>query len=306
MKLTKIFAIAVAALALNSCSDDDNDFNTATDVTVDMAQPTMTTRENSKFLYVPIKVTGDANGPIVVTVETTPTGTEPAVADENYLVTSYEIIIPADTKEGSVEIVPVDNIDENDPRTFNVTIKSAQGAKLGTDLTTLVTLKDNDQDPYEKMTGTWEMTCSSVFTNGDNGPFTLTMETPDPDEEAEWYGHELYAFGLKGYDFVLLPFNFAYNELTDEVTMSIQVGSLCTTSLINFGFQAVVVGTSVYSPGTVNFGHDIPVTVTGYDKIEQTDPDDMFLLTVMPYSGGVQMQNKGYWDGWYNITLTRK
>lgn len=76
MKLNKIFAIALAALTLTACSDDD-DVNSAA-CTVSMQEQTINASEDMVadiYYYVPIQVTGDSNGPIRVTVEVS--GTEP-------------------------------------------------------------------------------------------------------------------------------------------------------------------------------------------------------------------------------------
>lgn len=306
MKLNKIFAIALAALTMTACSDDD-DFNSVSGVSVQMKNATMEVRENGNIFNVPFEVTGEANGPIVVYVETSPTGTEPAVADENYIVTSTTIIIPAGTTEGSVEICPVDNEEENETRTFNVTIVKVEGATIGSQTTTVVGLRDNDSDPYEKMTGAWTLKCQTVFNSGTDGPFSISMQTPDPESEAEYYGHELYGFGLKGYDFIYVTLNYAYNEITDETTMSIQTGSFATTSTINFGFTGIVVGSSQYPADGMNFGADIPLTygVDASAGVEywEADPNAMFFLSVLPYPA--LNQNMEFWDGWADIRFER-
>ena len=310
MKLNKIFAIALAALTMTACSDDDEDFNTASGVSVQMQSASLETRENTKIFNVPIEVVGKANGPIVVYVETTPTGSEPAVADENYLVTSERIIIPAGETVGYVEICPVDDNDENETRTFNVTITKVEGANIGAQKTTTVGLRDNDQDPYEKMTGKWTMYASTVFNNGDDGPFTLTVDTPDPDDEdeADYYGYELYGYGLIGMNEVYVTLNYNYNEITNEVTMSIQTGSPASTVYFNFGsFNGVFFGSSQYPANGFNFGSDIPLTY-GVDEAKgveyyEADPNAMFFLSVITYPNFDQ--NMGYYDGWDGIRFER-
>ena len=63
MKLNKIFAIALAALTLTACSDDDdNNFlggvNSAKGVTVEMGNSQFTAQESEEFFYVPVAVRG--------------------------------------------------------------------------------------------------------------------------------------------------------------------------------------------------------------------------------------------------------
>ena len=62
MKYVKLFALAAGAFMLTACSDD-NDFNSASDVTVEMAKSEITVKENAGTFNVPVKVTGDPNGP---------------------------------------------------------------------------------------------------------------------------------------------------------------------------------------------------------------------------------------------------
>lgn len=46
MKYVKLFALAAGAFMLTACSDD-NDFNSASDVTVEMAKSEITVKENA-------------------------------------------------------------------------------------------------------------------------------------------------------------------------------------------------------------------------------------------------------------------
>lgn len=68
MKFNKLYAIALAALTLTACSDDDdNGLNTTSGVTVQMQQSTMSVSEDMQqnvYYKVPVVVTGEANGPL--------------------------------------------------------------------------------------------------------------------------------------------------------------------------------------------------------------------------------------------------
>ena len=129
MKFNKIYAIALAALTLTACSDDDdNGLNSTSGVTVQMQQSTMSVSEDMQqgvYYKVPIVVTGDANGPVEVTVEVQGTGTTPATEDEHYVITDKTITIDADTQIGYVEFYPKGDDVINDDRQFFVTITGA-------------------------------------------------------------------------------------------------------------------------------------------------------------------------------------
>lgn len=107
-----------------ACSSDDDSWNSASDVTVGMAQTEMTVNEGKGLFNVPIEVKGETNGNVFVTVELKEVGANPAKEDVNYYVTDKTINISDGV--GNVEIETVDDDDINDPRTFQVTIVDAR------------------------------------------------------------------------------------------------------------------------------------------------------------------------------------
>ena len=122
--------LACSALLVTACSNDD-DWNTDGNVTVEMKNATMKVKENAGMFYVPVEVTGEANGPIRVTVDVTEASVSPAVEDEHYILTTKTLNIPAGETEVSLEFVPTNDMEINDDRVFTVTIVSVEGAKLG-------------------------------------------------------------------------------------------------------------------------------------------------------------------------------
>ena len=130
---------------------------------------------------------------------------------------------------------------------------------------------ENVDDAYTMMLGNWVFTGVSQFEPGGTETYNLSMKTPDPVLEAEYYGHELYAFGINGYDFLYIPFSFAYDEETDTMD-----------------------GPS--------FGPNMPVTTPDFDHIV-FDPATEFFLAVMPYPALNRIA--GYFAGWNQMTLER-
>lgn len=157
MKYIKLLSLLVAVLFLGACSDDDVKKNSAADVTVSMGTATISPRESAGIVSLPIKVEGPTNGMVSVTVETREVGSNPAVENTNYYVTTKKINITG--SEGYVELEMVDNEEINDPRTFEVTIVKVEHAKLNEAAkTTTVEIRDNDHEPYDRLQGTWTMT----------------------------------------------------------------------------------------------------------------------------------------------------
>lgn len=157
MKYIKLLSLLVAVLFLGACSDDDVKKNSAADVTVSMGTATISPRESPGIVSLPIKVEGPTNGMVSVTVETREVGSNPAVENTHYYVTTKKINITG--SEGYVELEMVDNEEINDPRTFEVTIVKVEHAKLNEAAkTTTVEIRDNDHEPYDRLQGTWTMT----------------------------------------------------------------------------------------------------------------------------------------------------
>lgn len=326
MKLNKLFAVALAVVTLTSCDHDTAEdyptllgpVNTASGVTVSLPA-TFSANENQIPFNLPIEVTGTTNGKVVVTVQTkqlvsVPEGLEPAVEGEHYNVTSYTVNVAPGETEGYIEISPVWIQGElNDDRVFEVSITGVQGATVG-NKTCEVTIANID-DPYTAMFGKWKFTskgCTSSVTN----EYTLTIGGPDPSDE-DYYGKELYAYGLRGVSYVFLPLNFEYDAEKGEPVISIQVASFATESLINFSGlgQCVVVGMQNPSSPSDPFGDDIPMTYSVAEDGTETftdatiDPEDEdsmgtpWYLGVMPYPALNTCY--GNWGGWVGISLSR-
>lgn len=160
MKSTKIFALALAALTMTACSDDDNDFsyNTLAGVTVEMEETDVVVNENTGLFNVPIKVTGDRNGYVRVTVECLETGTDPAIANRHYYLTTDVLNIAQDDNSIDVEFSTVDFRGLDPDRTFNVSIAKVEGATIGANKTTTVQINDKGSAPlFNTLAGKWFM-----------------------------------------------------------------------------------------------------------------------------------------------------
>lgn len=158
MKLSKIFAVALAALTMTACSDDDDviGWNSDHDVTVEMGQATISFKEGRGMVNVPVVVKGEANGNILVTVACEETGLNPAQEDKHYYVTDKSIVISPDNKTANIELNVIDPEEEiNEARTFDIRIVDVTACKVGELDYTSVTIKDNDGDYYDKMAGNW-------------------------------------------------------------------------------------------------------------------------------------------------------
>lgn len=198
MRYLKIFMLMVATVAFVACSDDDdNNWNSSNDAVVAMGSQEITWKENKGSntpVSVPIVVNGERNGDVRVTVTVAEAGTNPAMEDIHYIITSKTIVIPADADEGQIELRTIDDLDVNEDRTFTMTISDVQGATISSNASTLITLKDNDSEFYEKLMGAWNMEVYDVL-----GEETTTWKISIDgfDEGEDGYNELLYLTGFE-------------------------------------------------------------------------------------------------------------
>lgn len=192
MKYIKLLSLLVAVLFLGACSDDDVKKNSAADVTVSMGEATISPRESAGIVSLPIKVEGPTNGMVTLTVETREVGSNPAVENTNYYVTTKKINITG--SEGYVELEMVDDDEINDPRSFEVTIVKVEHAKLNEAAkTTSVVIRDNDNEPYDRLQGTWTLT----YKNYDGAVQRQKVTITGADDPSEYiYNKLLYLEGM--------------------------------------------------------------------------------------------------------------
>ena len=215
MKYIKLFMLMAAVTLFGACSSDDDSWNSAAEVTVGMENPTMTVSEGKGLFNVPIVVNGETNGNVFVTVEVKEVGDNPAKEDVNYYVTDKTINISDGV--GNVEIETVNDEDINDPRTFEVVIVDAKGAKMSENASTIVTLKDDDAEFYSKLQGKWTMT--GVDRSGEALSWSVTI-TGATDESEEDYNKTLYISGLNGDSSCEAELSFNFDKETKTGTIA--------------------------------------------------------------------------------------
>ena len=219
MKYIKLFMLMAAVTFFAACSSDDESWNSASDVTVGMAKAEMTVNEGKGLFNVPIEVKGETNGNVFVTVEVKEVGANPAKEDVNYYVTDKTISISDGT--GNVEIETVDDDDINDPRTFQVTIVDAKGAKISENASTTISLKDNDAEFYSKLQGKWKMT--GVDRDGEAVSWDVTIKGAADETEAD-FNKVLYITGINGEPTCEAPLTYSYDKTTKTGSVAFRMG----------------------------------------------------------------------------------
>ena len=230
MKLTKIFAVALTALLATACSDDDEmTYNTQAGVVVEMESNQVTVMENQGVFSVPMKIQGERNGYITVTVECTETGANPAMANRHYYLTTDRINIADDAKTADIELRAQDFRGLDPDRTFNVTIVSVQGGEVGANKTATVTILDKGSSPvYNDLPGAYLMAYNSQ--NEETGVLDVenvtdvTVSRGTPDDNG---GGTIVVSGILG----MFQMELTYDYDTEE-----KYGEL----VFNYGIPAMV------------------------------------------------------------------
>lgn len=249
MKLNKIAAIALAALAFTACSDDDK-FNTAADVTVEMGETEVRFAEdqasNTTFFTIPVVLNGEANGEVAITLDVAPFGESQAIEDTHYVITTKHLVIPEGVNKVNVEFYPKGDNVINDDRQFTIKIATADGAQIGTNSTCTVTLVDNEgmiPRAYEEIQGEWNATSNSVF----SGSVTGTVEIVGVAEDEEGYQSTLYLMNWPD-EGCVVEGKLGVDGATGAASFTFPTGQ--TVLAGNFKFSD---GTSAYCEGKLVF-----------------------------------------------------
>lgn len=259
MKLKYFAILTLGAFAVTSCSDDDASYNTNKEVTVEFADAAIRVSEDqatsSSYSYIPVVINGETNGPLQITIEVAPCGEAPAVADENYVFTTYTLNVPAGETQALFQYYPKSNDEINTDRTFEIKIADVKGAKVGATASTVVTLVDNEgliPTYYNGLAGDWNGILVSAYDGPMDTPFTIETVA----EGQDGYGKKvtLIDFPAAG---MSTQGTFSVDGVTQEIFVSLPSGQ--TVAQLNhpkYGVGAVLLyplaGTS-YTSSPYNF-----------------------------------------------------
>lgn len=234
MKYFKSFILLAAMSLFVACSSDDESYNSNEGVTAGFATDSLIMKENSGIFNIPIVIEGQRNGEINLTVQVLPTdGSNQAVEDQHFLITTKNLRLPQDTTATSilnVQIKTVDDQEINENREFKLKITSLNGAKLQKD-EIVVVLRDNDAAFYEKFFGKWTI----KFTDYDGVEQSKTVNISGPtDEEDPDYDKTLTAScpGMFNVGVSLdcqWHFRYSFDTATKKGTLAFILGEVIAT-----------------------------------------------------------------------------
>lgn len=295
MKFNKIFAVALAALTLTACNDDD-DVNSVP-VTVSMQQSTMSVGEDVSagvYYNVPVVLSANPNGPVTVTVEVEGVGAEPAQEGKDLVITQKTITIPAGEQIGYIQFYPVGDEEINDDREILFTITKATGATIGNEATCRVTFIDNEKfipDAYAKVQGVWNVST-------DDGNFTVNVQGyPEGDPN---YLKKIVINNFNGYPFCSVEANFSFDAATMEASLTMPFGQTIASGV---QFDAPIgladIRLASFDGSSLSFNGNVVAT---------SNPE----MTMMTWNGGVcgaimtGGNFSGYiWFGYLTLTMNK-
>lgn len=229
MKYLNFIAIALCAVGFTSCGDfdftpDAPKINTLSGVTVSLEKADMSFFENKGIVKVPFKVEGERNGDITVEcvvteVPETPE-TLPAMEDAHYIFTTKTVIVNKEDNTGSFEIRLFNDKEINDPRMFDIKLSGAQGCSISGLDQTVVTIKDDDSDPYVRLGGEWAITLA----NGTTIPGVMFNAYDEGQEGYYKYYSVTGIFTGQNSKVVEITAKFDYNKATQEGKIMFEYG----------------------------------------------------------------------------------
>ncbi len=243
MKLYKIFACALFAVALTACSEDDDkvQWNSAPGVTVELEQADVSFKEGKGLVYVPVLINGEANGNIMFTVECEGTGTNPAKEDVQYIMTTKTLVVSPEDKSASLELNITDfDAEMTDSFTFDIKIVAVKACEKGANTVTSVTVVDNDKYVYDRMAGRWRVR----YLDGGGSETSAFVTLRAADEGTAAFNEYYMMSGLADGYTIRVDFNFDEATKTGsfEIPFGQYVGTVDYTGMLpDLGF-----GTNVY------------------------------------------------------------
>lgn len=143
MKYLKLLAFSLLPLAMVSCDDDDEVMNSG-NATVQFSEATITTRESTSMLQIPILLSGDHDGDVRVTAKMSGNNANFEL-DKNVIITTEHLVMPAGVESVNLEVhLDVANEAIDGGRTITFEIESVEGASVGSNKTCTVELKENN------------------------------------------------------------------------------------------------------------------------------------------------------------------
>lgn len=317
MKLFRNILIATSALALAAACQPAQEEGKG-DATIGFDSPTYVYKESAGRVKLQVKFEGEPKTyPISFDVVASVTTAEEGIELEDlvhFTQTEGLKYVGNPDAPAYIEFDIKDNDFINDSRFITLELSNVKGAEIVGDGKTVIELADNDNNPYERLMGNWILSGTSPFDGS-----TATTEVNisggfSTDEENVNFEKKLVCWGIantqkeisNGSPLKQPVWYLAYDG--DSKLLTLQTGTLMANAF-SFGIgdneEVYMAALYVNAEGKLVYSLD-------YNGVTATWSDDMNTITFVKntgifaaiYSNG---EDTGYgWDGYINITMTRK
>lgn len=285
------------------------------DATIGFAKETYVYKESAGLVKIPIQFTGEPKTyPITFDIVAEVDGTEFELEElVHFTQTKGLKYAGIENTSAFLEFQIYDNQEINDSRFINLSIENVSGAVLEGTGKAVIELADNDNNPYERLMGNWVLSGTSPF---DGSTVTTDVNISggfSADEEIVNFEKTLVCWGMagtqdevKGEPVKQPVWYLAYNA--EEKTLTLQSGKL----MANAFFFGIGNNEEVYTAALYVNEEGKLVYSMDYNGVTATWSDDMNTITFAKNTGifaaiYADGEDTGYgWDGYLNVTMTRK
>ena len=291
MKLYKLitFGLALSAMVLSSCRDNDYPTFNDADAFVAMQSAAYVVGEKDNSIEIPVMLTSLSGLEKTVEFTITPDSVAGAVEGTHFTLEneSKSLTFTKDQPTQTIKLKIIDNNSYDGNVKFNISLAKTEGLNLGANSNCVVTIRD-DEHPLAAFLGTYSASADSYFASRGHFDWEITISTDESDDNKVWIANIDPFFGKYGY--VAPNYNFFYGFANEEKTeIHIPVGQ-------EHGYKD--------SDGNMatleGFTFGLPVDD---DECGVLDTGDYITLTLL--DGGKQLRFENgygiYCAGWYNI-----
>ena len=285
MKLYKLitFGLALSAMVLSSCRDNDYPTFDDADAFVAMQSATYVVGETGDSIAIPVMLTSLSGLQKTVEFTLTPDSVAGAVEGTHYTLVneSKSLTFTKDQPTQYIKFKIIDNNTYDGNVKFTVSLAKTEGLNLGANSNCVVTIRD-DEHPLAAFLGTYSASADSYFASRGHFDWEITISTDESDDNKVWIANIDPYFGKYGY--VAPKYNFFYGFANEEKTdIHIPVGQ-------ELGYDATTL-------------EGFPLGVALDDADSPMESGEYITLSLL--NGGKQLKFENafgiYDDGWWNL-----
>lgn len=311
MKLFRNIMIASSALLLSLAVSCEQEPVGKGDATIGFAKETYVYKESAGLVKIPVQFTGEPKTyPISFDIVAEVEGGAFKVEDLVHFTQTKGLKYAGNPEAPAfIEIEIYDNQEINDSRFINLSIENVKGATLAGTGKAVLELADNDNNPYERLMGTWVAKDNSgkSWECVINGGFSTDEETVNFEKTLVCWGFGGQMVDTQG---AMTPtkqpvWYLRYNA--EEESLYTMPGELMANIWSFDGIDEdceVKFATGTVKDGKLSTDHELPIRATWSEDMNTITFQTGYYLTATVW--GVSGVYYGYWMAFGDVVMTRK